>query len=81
LLFNIAYEYAIRKAQENQKELKLNGTHQLLVYADYVNLLGYIINDITRNTESLSDASKEVGLQVNAEKTTYILLSRHQNAG
>jgi hypothetical protein len=37
--FSFALEYTIRKIQENQVGLKLNGTHQLLAYADYVNLL------------------------------------------
>jgi hypothetical protein len=40
LLFNFALEYAIRKAQENQVKLKFTETHQLLLYADDVNLLG-----------------------------------------
>jgi hypothetical protein len=81
LFLNFVLEYAIRKAQENQVGLKLNGTHQLLVYSDDVNILGNDIDTIKKNTETLTDASKEVGLEVNAENTKYVLLSRHQNAG
>jgi hypothetical protein len=45
--------------------LKLNGTHQLLAYADDVNLQGDDIDTINRNGETLIDASKEVSLEVN----------------
>jgi len=61
--------------------LKLNGTHQLLVYADDVNILGGSVHTVKKNAEALIVASKEVGLEVNADKTKYMVMSRDQNAG
>jgi hypothetical protein len=52
-----------------------------LVYADDVNILCDNIDIIKNNAQTLTDASKEIGLEVNTEKTKYMLLSRHQNAG
>jgi hypothetical protein len=74
-------ECAIRRVQVNQGGLKLDGTHQLLVYIDDVNILGGSIHSIEKNTEALAVASKENGLEVNVDKTKYMVMSRDQNAG
>jgi hypothetical protein len=59
----------------------LNETHKLLVYADDVNLLGDSVNTIEENSETLLEANRDIGLEINAEKTKYIILSPHRNSG
>ena len=81
LLFSLAWAYAIRRVQVNQDGLKLNGAHQLLVYADDVNILRGSIHTIKENPEALVVASKETGLEVNADKTKYMVMPQDQNAG
>ena len=61
--------------------MKLNGTHQLLAYADDVNILGGSVHMVKENAEPLVVATKEIGLEVYADKTKYMIMSRDQNAG
>jgi hypothetical protein len=59
----------------------MNGNHQFLVHAHDINKLGESTNAINKDTEALLGASKEIGLEVNTEKTKYMVVSRHQNVG
>ena len=80
-LFNFALDYAIRRVQVIQDGLKLNGTHQLLVYADDVNILGGRVHTVKENAEALIVSSKKTRLEINADKTKYMVMSRVQSAG
>ena len=59
--------------------MKLNGTHQLLAYADVVNIVGGSIHTLKKNAESLVAATREIRLEVSADKTKYMVMSRDQN--
>jgi len=61
--------------------LKLNGTHQLLVYADDVNILGESVHIIQEKAAALVVAGRKIGIEVDADKTKYMVMSRDQNAG
>ena len=61
----------------NRAGLELNGKHQLHVNADDVNMLGENLQTIRENAEIFIKASKDIGLEVNSEKTKYIITSRH----
>jgi len=80
LLFNCALEYANWRVQVNQNALKLNGTYQFLVYAHDFNILGGSLHTI-KNTEHLVVAGKKSGLEINADKTKYMVMFRDQYAG
>jgi hypothetical protein len=69
LLFNFSLECAVRRVQVNQDGLKLNGTHQLLAYADDVNILGGSVHTVKENAAAIVVATKEIGLEANADKS------------
>jgi hypothetical protein len=81
LFFNFALDYAIRRIQVNQDGFKLNGTYQILFYANDVNNTDGSVLSMKRNTETVAGASKETRLEVIAVKTKCMVMSRDQLAG
>ena len=75
LPYSFSVGYSVRRVQLNQDGLKLNGTHQLLVYADVVNIFGGSVHTVRKSPEASLIVSKEVGLEVNADKTKYMVMS------
>jgi hypothetical protein len=73
-------ENHVKQRKDTVEKMQTSLLLEEVVYADDVNLLGDNIDAIKKNMEILIDASKEVGLEVNTEKTKYMLLSRHQIA-
>ncbi|KAJ4432555.1 hypothetical protein ANN_21178 [Periplaneta americana] len=69
-------DYTELKGKEG---LELNELHQLLVYPDDVNVLGENPQMIRENTGILLEVSKQIGLEVNPEKTKYMIMSRDEN--
>ena len=80
MLFNFALQYFIKRIKVNQDGLKLTGVYQHLFNADDVNVLGGSVHTIKKNTEILVDADKEIGLEVEVDRTKYMVVSRDQNA-
>jgi hypothetical protein len=76
LLSTFALEYAIRRVQVNQDGLQLIGTHQLLVSADDVSILGRSLHAVKKKeAEALEVAIMEIRLEVNADKSKYMVMS------
>jgi hypothetical protein len=81
LLFNSALECGIGKGWVIQESFELFGVQQLVVYVDDVSVLvGNIHTAIEKNTENFLGASEEIGLEVNVDKTKYVVMYRGGNA-
>jgi hypothetical protein len=81
LLLNFALEDAIRSVRVKENGLKLNSKYQHFVYGDDVNILGGSVHTVKNKAEALVFTNRETRLEVNADKTKYIFMSRDQNAG
>jgi hypothetical protein len=77
-LYNFALAYAMRKVQENNLGLDMNGINQVLAYADDVNLIGDDTRSTERNAGVLLNVYKDIGLAVNIGKIKYMEIGRHR---
>ena len=81
MLFIFALDYVFTRIQVNQDGLKINVTHQPLVYVDDVNILGGSVHTVKEITEALVVTCKHTELGLNADKTKYMVTSRDHYAG
>jgi hypothetical protein len=81
LFFYISLGSAVTRFKVNQGGVELNGTSQLVLYADDVNIFDGSLHTIKKNREHLVVSCKETGLELNADKTKHMFMSRDQNAG
>jgi predicted acetyltransferase len=79
--FQFWFRICHRDCPRNEVDFELNGTHQFLLCADDDNLLGGSIHIKKENSETLLESSRDIGLEISAEKTKYIIMSRHHNSG
>ena len=78
ILLNFSLEYVFRKVQESNLGLDVNGNHQVLAYADDLNLICDDIRTIERNADVLLNARKDIVLAVNTGNTKYMEIRRHR---
>jgi hypothetical protein len=81
MLFYFALVNIIRTVLGNEFSMELNGICQQFFYVYQINLLADSINNIKHNTETLLRACRNLGLEINSEKTKYMIMSFHQNLG
>jgi len=67
--------------QEYEVYLELSETSQLLICADNITLLGDRINTLKENTETLLEASRVINLEINSEKSKYMIMCCDRNSG
>ena len=78
IAFQVFFRICHLGVRVNQEGLQLNCTHQILVYADDVNILGGSIRTLKKNTKDLVVTSKETGLEVNSDRTKYMVISKSE---